>query len=184
MTNSKRVWCLGVLLLTTVATASENAKSAAAPAIGKACSAPGFREFDFWLGEWRVIGGPKRDTWVGTSRITRVASGCGLAEHWINSTGTDGRSLNTYDAGAKQWSQFWVGSDGVILHLRGGLREGVMVLQGELPKAAGGTQLQRIRWTPQPDGNVVQKWETSDDAGKSWQISFVGLYQRQTSKAP
>jgi hypothetical protein len=40
------------------------------------------------------------------------------------------------------------------------------------------TQRQRVRWTPNKDGSVEQKWETSDDGGASWQVSFLGIYRR------
>ena len=36
------------------------------------------------------------------------------------------------------WRQFWVGADGVVLRLEGGLQDGAMVLTGELPAPAGG----------------------------------------------
>jgi hypothetical protein len=102
-----------------------------------------------------------------------------LAEHWLNSAGRDGHSLNVYEPARRQWTQFWIGSDGVVLRLSGGLEDGVMVLRGELPTAAGGVQQQRIRWTPRADGSVEQQWETSDDDGASWQTSFIGRYRKR-----
>jgi hypothetical protein len=53
-----------------------------------------------------------------------------------------------------------------------------MLLQGTLPGPTGGTQRQRIRWTPQADGSVVQQWETSDDDGANWGVVFRGVYRR------
>lgn len=142
------------------------------------CSADAYRQFDFWLGEWQVYGGPASDKLIGRSSISRVAAGCALNEHWINNAGQDGRSLNVFEPATGRWTQFWVGSDGVVLRLHGGIDKGNMVLQGELAGANGGVQKQRIRWTPQADGSVEQRWETSDDDGKSWQTSFVGRYRR------
>ena len=65
-----------------------------------------------------------------------------------------------------------------MLRLAGGLRDGAMVLEGELPATAGGVQHQRITWTPRADGTVTQHWETSDDAGETWTTSFLGVYRR------
>jgi hypothetical protein len=146
-----------------------------------ACEAPEFHQFDFWLGDWEVVGvdgAPNAGQVLGHNRIERVSAGCGLSEHWRGASGFDGRSLNTWDAASRQWRQFWVGGDGVLLQLAGGLRDGAMVMEGELPTASGGVQRQRIRWTPAPDGSVIQHWETSDDAGRSWNTSFLGHYRR------
>jgi hypothetical protein len=147
-----------------------------------ACDAPEYRQFDFWLGEWEVVGGagaPAEGQLQGYNRIERVSAGCALAEHWRGAKGLEGHSLNTWDATARRWRQFWVGGDGTVLQLEGGLREGVMELHGELPTASGGVQQQRIRWTPHPDGSVSQQWDTSDDSGKTWNVSFLGLYRRR-----
>lgn len=145
-----------------------------------ACEAAEHRQFDFWLGEWEVTGGPNLDRIVGRNTITRVASGCALREHWVNSGGSDGHSLNVYDRDGKSWTQFWIGSDGGILRLAGGLRaDGAMAMEGTLPNGKGGVQRQRIVWTPKPDGSVIQQWDTSDDEGKRWQVAFVGIYRRK-----
>ncbi|HWS40849.1 MAG TPA: hypothetical protein VN247_06130 [Arenimonas sp.] len=144
-----------------------------------ACDTSEYRQFDFWLGEWDVDGGQDGKTPVGKSTITRVAKGCALHENWRSAGGGDGQSLNVFDATAKQWTQFWIGADGVILRLSGGLINGAMVLDGSLPMPSGKTQLQRITWAKMEDGRVSQRWETSDDAGNSWQISFIGYYKRK-----
>jgi hypothetical protein len=148
----------------------------AAPA--PACTDPAHRGFDFWLGTWVVDGGPDGTQRVGESTITAIAGGCGIAEHWRNAAGTDGRSLNAWDANARRWRQFWVGGDGTVLQLEGDREGDTMLLQGTLPGPAGGTQRQRIRWTPQADGSVVQQWDTSDDDGATWSVAFRGVYRR------
>jgi hypothetical protein len=45
--------------------------------------------------------------------------------------------------------------------------------------ATGKPQQQRITWTPNADGTVRQFWDTSDDDGKTWVVSFDGIYRRQ-----
>lgn len=158
------------------------APALAQPLPPPACETPEYRQFDFWLGEWEVTGGPQLDRIVGHNTITRVASGCALREHWMNAGGSDGHSLNVYDREAQRWTQFWIGSDGVVLRLSGGLREdGAMAMEGTLPDGKGGAQRQRIVWTPKPDGSVVQQWDTSDD-GSRWQTSFVGVYRRKAAE--
>ena len=146
-----------------------------------ACTAPEHRQFDFWLGRWNVHGGPDGKILQGTSRIERSDNGCWITEHWHSARGSDGTSLNAWDAQYGVWRQFWTGADGVVLRLEGGLRDGAMEMRGELPKAGGGVQQQRIRWTPRSDGTVTQQWDTSDDNGTSWQVSFLGVYRRDTA---
>lgn len=116
---------------------------------------------------------------VGTNEITRASEGCAIREQWMSASGKAGMSINYYDPAGKKWHQDWVGGDGTILHLRGGLKEKAIVLTGE-SKGTKGTVINRITWTPMPDGKVKQHWETSANTGKSWQNSFVGIYEKQS----
>lgn len=159
-----------------------SASAAPAPAPLR-CDGAEHRQFDFWIGEWEVLGGPRGDTRLGSNRIERSANGCWLVEHWRGAGGIDGTSTNAWDAQAGVWRQFWVGGDGVVLRLEGGRDGEAMVMRGTLPDGRGGVQLQRIAWTPQSDGSVVQHWETSDDDGVSWQTSFRGVYRRRADGA-
>jgi hypothetical protein len=135
------------------------------------CASAEHRQFDFWLGDWTVMGGPKGDQLQGSNRIERSKDGCRIVEHWTSANGNDGMSLNAWDAQYKVWRQFWVGGDGVVLRLEGGM-------QGELPNANGGVQKQKISWVPKDDGSVIQRWDVSDDEGKTWSIGFLGIYMK------
>lgn len=138
--------------------------------------APEFRQFDFWLGKWKVTDPQGKQ--AGTSEISRQSEGCAIREQWTAAAGPGGMSVNYYDATEKRWHQDWVGGDGTILHLRGNPKDGAMVLSGE-SKGARGTIINRITWTPLPDGKVKQEWEISTNTGKSWKTSFVGIYEKQ-----
>jgi len=137
------------------------------------------RQFDFWIGHWEVFN-PKGAV-AGHSRIEPVSDGCGISEHWEGTSGSRGVSYNAWDPGSGHWHQFWVGnSSGDVLYLEGGLQNGSMILQGSRPNATDGKpQLQRITWTPNTDGTVRQLWESSDDAGKTWQVAFDGSYHKK-----
>lgn len=143
-----------------------------------AASNPEHHQFDFWLGSWEVTG---KSGVAGHSRIEAVSEGCGISEHWNGTSGSRGVSYNTYDPTTKHWYQFWVGnSSGDVLYLEGGIDNGRMVLKGTRPNATTGKpQVQRITWTPNPDRTVRQLWEQSDDDGKTWSVSFDGLYHRK-----
>ena len=70
---------------------------------------------------------------------------------------------------------------GTLLELEGGMQGGSMVMSGEQLQANGKKLLNRITWTPIQAGGagkVRQLWETSQDAGKTWQVSFDGLYAK------
>ncbi len=144
-------------------------------AVGEACSGDGYRAFDFWLGEWAV-----QDTTgsrIGTNTISRISNGCAVLEHWIGGGGVPGQSLNHYDAEADTWHQRWVGGNGQILDISGGLEGRSMVLSGER-EGQDGPIVDRITWTPMADGTVQQKWDISGDAGESWEQVFLGIYRR------
>jgi hypothetical protein len=158
--------------------ASPTPNSASPPASPPppACLAPEFKQFDFWLGKWKVTN--LQGQQVGTSEISRVSEGCAIREQWTSATGKGGMSINYYDATETKWHQDWVGGDGTILHLRGGLKDGAMVLSGE-GRGIKGTVINRITWTPLPGGKVKQEWASSANTGASWQTSFVGIYEKQ-----
>ena len=139
------------------------------------------RQFDFWIGNWDVFG-PGGDV-VGSNRIEPVSDGCGIAECWTGASGSRGVSYNAWDPGSRLWRQFWVGNtSGDVLCLEGGLVDGSMVLQGARPIPANGKpQLQRISWTPNPDGSVRQHWQQSDDDGASWTSVFDGIYRKTSA---
>jgi hypothetical protein len=49
------------------------------------CSSPEHRQFDFWIGDWRVS---KPDgTFVGMNRITREYGNCVVHEHYATGKG-------------------------------------------------------------------------------------------------
>lgn len=85
-----------------------------------------------------------------------------------------GTSFNLYDAATKRWHQTWVDSAGSLLQLDGNLQDGRMVLA-----SAPAAQVNRITWTPLPDGRVRQLWEASADSGATWKTVFDGYYERR-----
>ena len=138
----------------------------------KACAATEFRQFDFWLGDWKVTD-PKGDV-VGTNLITLEMDGCVLHEHWVGSKGGNGESFNLYDRATKQWHQTWVDNGGTLLSLNGGLVDGRMVLSGPGQGPKGEPITNRIAWEKLADGRVRQTWDVSSDGGKTWVNSFDG----------
>jgi len=119
-----------------------------------ACDSPGNRVFDFWLGEWQVR--TPDGKLAGTNRIEREYDGCVLHERYTTGRSYSGESLNIYDSVRKVWHQTWVDTDGTLLLLEGGLRDGNMVLEGQTANAAAPPTRHRITWMPNRDGSVRQ----------------------------
>jgi hypothetical protein len=141
-------------------------------------AAPQTRQFDFWLGEWNVTT-PDGGT-AGTSHVEQVSGGRGLLETWTGAKGGSGKSLNAWNQAKHCWQQYWIGNTGMVLELSGGLDgDGRMVLQGTRKNAEGKAIVDRITWTPEPDGTVRQQWDTSTDSGQTWKTIFEGRYRRR-----
>ncbi|MDX1381572.1 MAG: hypothetical protein R3233_10645 [Xanthomonadales bacterium] len=173
----RHTWLLALLIPLGLA-AQEAAEPPPSPA---SCSAPEYRQFDFWVGDWNVTSG---ELAAGTNSIRRVHGGCALEENWqgAGDGGVSGSSFNIYDRATGRWHQTWVDGNGTLLLLDGGLVDGSMVLSGQRPAGeSGGPTLHRITWTPNEDGTVRQLWEASQDDGGSWSVLFDGLYAKQAA---
>jgi hypothetical protein len=139
------------------------------------CNAASFREFDFWVGSWVVMSGA--DT-AGTNNVTLEEDGCVIHEHWVGSKGGTGQSFNFYDRQDRKWHQVWVDNVGSVLRLAGELVGNQLVLSGETVRRNGTKVLHRLAFTRNTDGTVRQFWESSPDMGKTWSVSFDGIYRK------
>lgn len=149
------------------------------------CTAPQYRQFDFWVGEWEVRSAA--NLLLGHNRISKRHGGCVVQEEWESASGGSGSSFNIYDQNTKQWHQFWVDASGtnwlssdkegnpVTMH--GGIRDGAMVLVSH-PDSLPSIGQTRATWRPLPDGRVRQTFESSTDDGKTWTVSFDGYYSK------
>lgn len=139
------------------------------------CSAPEYRQFDFWLGDWEVK--TPDGKLAGTNLVTRPFGDCVIQEHWQGAQGGPGESYNMYDNARGVWHQTWVDAQGTLLLLDGGLVNGDMVLSSA-PRTRGGKSLvDRITWHPASAQEVHQVWEQSEDGGKTWKSVFHGIYR-------
>jgi hypothetical protein len=164
------------LTLSSAAAAAAQAPAAApAPA---PCQAGGrYADFDFWVGEWDVLTPDGQQ--AGTNSIEKAERGCLLVERWTGAGGSTGTSVNFYDPARVRWRQLWVSPSGGLIEIEGGLRDGSMVLEGELIQRDGTRQPFRGTWTPNDDGSVRQHFETSADGSDSWATWFDGNYVRR-----
>jgi hypothetical protein len=149
---------------------------------GQACSAPEYRQFDFWLGSWDV--GVPGVGFAGTNIVERELDGCVVEENWTD--GGRGRSMNTYDASDGQWHQHWVYS--------GGGPSSVLVLDGFSPgpgtlwmggirlSPAGAEVRDSITWTAITPDSVRQHWLVFVNG--VFAGAFDGRYRRVAEVTP
>jgi ketosteroid isomerase-like protein len=150
----------------------------AAPAQPLPCSAPAYRQFDFWLGEWDVFeaGGSTREA---RATVSRAQGDCGLREQYQGSDGGGGESLSMYDPVAGEWQQTWLSSHGQIVFIRGNLQGDAMILSGTDHRGSG-QRLVRGVWKPE-DAGVRETAETSTDEGKTWTPWFDLSFRKRSA---
>jgi hypothetical protein len=149
----------------------------AALAQPKPCAAPEHRQFDFWVGHWRVSP-TGQDKVVAESLVESLYGGCAVRENWAPKSNPGGGSLNAYVPAERAWRQTWVGSSGERVDFKGGWTGKAMVLTGDWPEPDGKPRIVRMTYTAAPDGSVRQLGEESHDAGKTWGPSFDFTYRR------
>ena len=141
------------------------------------CCTEEFRQFDFWIGSWEVF--DSTDALLGRNVIAVIQDSCVLRENWTSARSPyTGTSYNFYDPASETWSQTWIDNQGGSLQLKGGLVESTMQLLSSPSKDGQGRMVvNRITWTPLPDGTVRQQWDTKADEG-AWTTLFDGIYKR------
>jgi hypothetical protein len=148
-------------------------------AVPNPCPDPGHRQFDFWVGQWNVLGAA--GTQIATSVISSEMDDCVIMEDYIGSGGFRGKSLSVYDPETRRWHQTFV--DNIIagsFRLAGGLEGDAMVMRGSQPVYNFATQAVRQRdatvtWSPLSEGRVRQTFLTSFD-GAPATVTFDGTY--------
>jgi hypothetical protein len=151
--------------------------AAAAAQAPPPCSAPEHRQFDFWVGRWRVSETGK-DAVVAESLIENLYGGCAIRENWMPKGKAAGGSLNSYRPDKRVWRQVWVDRDGEWVEFQGRWTGKAMVLTGEWPD--GKPRRVRMTYTKAADGSVRQLGEESRDGGRTWGPAFDFTYRPAT----
>lgn len=134
-----------------------------------------FKRLDFWLGEWDVY---VKDKKIGTSSIAKSEGGCTLYEDYKTDKGFLGRSMNYYDPEDKRYTQIWIDKfNQRTIFKETESREDYLQMSAENKD----TKLTRMTYVLDPDtGNITQTMEESTDKGKTWAITFEGVYKKRT----
>ncbi len=140
------------------------------------CEEP-YKQFDFWEGEWYVLG--VKGNKLGDNTISKTEANCILKENWKGAKGGTGTSINFYNKADATWNQTWVSNTGNVLRLKGAFINGKMILKSELIKGKKATYYNQVTWTPNQDGTVTQLWELYDKNEVLLRTLFKGIYHRK-----
>jgi tetratricopeptide (TPR) repeat protein len=133
--------------------------------------------FDFWIGEWTVT---QNNQLAGSSSVQPILGHCTIFEQWESVNATFGKSFNYYDPAHDHWRQIWIGDSGSIIEFTGEARDGGIFYTAEtIDPKDGGVTLHKFEFTKIAEDGVRQYWETSTDAGESWQTIWDGRYERR-----
>ncbi len=153
-----------------------NASPAAVPAPPGHCNEAGYREFDFWLGEWDVFDVAAPKTSSARVSVASILDGCALRESYEGARGLKGQSISSYDSAGRVWQQTWVTNRGELLVLHGTFRGSEMVLEGADVTADGRPRLVKGVWKPAGEG-VEETAVISLDDGKTWATWFDLIFR-------
>lgn len=146
------------------------------------CTAPEYRQFDFWVGDWDTFESDAADgPYIARTRVKPIAQGCAIHELYEQTDGLIGDSILSYDPVRKQWQQTWVTNRGSIMVLWGNFKDGAVVLEGESHLQDGKSVMQRITWKAQGNG-VRESAVLSKDGGKTWTPAFDVLFLKRGDK--
>ena len=151
----------------------------AAPPTAPACTKPEFRQFDFWVGDWKVYA-TGSSYQVGESRVERLYGGCVLRENWQAIKGPAGGSLNTYVPATRSWRQTWADGSGSWTEYSGTFQANQMRYLARGTNRQGAPVLLRMVFTANADGTVRQTIEASTDEAATWTMNTDLTYRRKS----
>ena len=137
---------------------------------------PVFRQFDFWIGNWKVL--EPDGTLAGNNKIEVILDGCVIMENWTGAGPNRGKSFNYYNFQTKKWHQQWVDNFGQTLEFEGVIKDNVVYYTGESKDLSGKKVYHKLTISKISETEVRQLWEQSFD-NENWTIAFDGKYLKQ-----
>ena len=139
------------------------------------CSAPQYRQFDFWLGDWDLFDANPNAP-VARAKVSSILDGCVLLEEYEGADGSKGKSFSTYDFSRDIWHQTWVTNRGKLLWIEGHYINGEIVLSGVEHTSSGLERQVRGTWKQVREG-VRETAVTSTDGGRHWELWFDLMFR-------
>lgn len=146
-----------------------------------ACSSPESRQFDFWIGEWKLEWTTEdNQPGTGTNVVQKILGSCVIEENFSTSDKSFvGKSFSVYNPNKKLWQQTWVDNTGIYLDFTGGLDDGKMILSRLLTTKDGKVFNQRMVFHNIRQNEFWWNWEQSTDDGKTWNLLWMIHYSRK-----
>jgi hypothetical protein len=169
---------IAALAVTACATAEAQQQAQQPP-----CSAPEFRQLDFWVGAWdaRWEAAQGMPAGSGTNTITREYGNCVIQEQFDGGpvVGLIGHSVSTYHAPTRVWRQTWVDNQGGYFALSGGRVGDIFILTSYQLNTS--TPAQRMVFSDITENSFTWRWQSTADAGATWSDSWVIYYTRRAA---
>lgn len=145
----------------------------------KPCSFPEASQFDFWLGDWELTW---NDTSHGTNHVLKIMDGCTVNENFYDpAMKYSGSSWSVYNPQLKVWEQTWVDNQGGYIALTGSFENGMMTLTARPRKLPNGKEIvSRMVFYNISHDTFDWRWESTKDAGASWQPNWLIHYKRKS----
>jgi hypothetical protein len=161
-----------------------------------ACTSPGARDFDFWLGDWHVEQrmATRDGSWLhlpATTRVTRALNGCALIEEWQGEVQffwegmtapqrMHGLSVRAFDPTSGTWRIHWMDTRSPLFAEpyvgRFAGDRGEFVRELVTPQ---GPRRGRILFLKQAAGQVRWELATSADSGRTWTTLWTMQMRRR-----
>jgi len=169
------------LLLSAFATTAAFAIGGPALAGAAHCSAPQYRQLDFWLGNWKAYDNGGKGPYVARDEITAILGGCVVLERYRQNDGHQGNGVTIFDDSRGLWHQTWVTNYGELLIVEGRFQDGVLTMSGSDLGKDGKRVWYRVSWKQQIAGTrgVRETAVTSSDGGRSWKPDFDILFVKE-----
>lgn len=150
----------------------------------KPCTAPAYRQFDFWIGEWDVYG--KNGSKAGDSKISLILDSCIILEEWTSAGSNQGlryagKSFNTWNRNSRQWQQTWVdNTGGTTEYLEGKYDDQkIIFLTKPFTFTKDTMAIRKLTFYNLSNDKVRQLGEISKNNGNSWQTEYDLEYRRR-----
>jgi hypothetical protein len=146
------------------------------------CTAPEFRQLDFWVGEWDVRweAAPGQPAGNGANTIRRDLGNCVIYETFEGGPSTGnlvGYSVSTFHGPTSRWRQTWVDNQGGYFALVGGPMGDTFVLENS--RLSDTAPYLRMVFEDITPTSITWRWQRSTDGGSSWSDSWVIHYTRR-----